>query len=496
MGVKNGNQYVDRLKQMKRNVYVRGKTVSRDDPLFSSALSITRLTFDAAFSDAYRPLVVTKSHLLGEEINRFNHLHQSPEDLLRKQEMVRALAPLAGGCIQRCMSNDVLNALGIVTKEIDEAKGTEYHDRFLQYIKEYQKNDLIAAGCQTDAKGDRSKRPHQQADPDLYLRIVEKRRDGIVVQGAKMHSTIAAYVDELLVIPTRALTPQDEDWAVAFAIPADAEGVKLITRVTAPRGRIECKAPYCDTAGWADSVTIFDHVFVPNERVFMCGEWEFGARLALLFANYHRHSYTGCKPGVTDIIMGACALAAEYSGVGNAPHIRDEITELMVIAELVYASGIAASVKAKRTSSGIWEPAFLYSNTGRYLAGKNIYHEYDTLTSIAGGLPATLPFEEDWLNPETKSYLEKYMMRNPEVTADRQHKLFRFISDFSCSAVGGVMQYAGVHGGGSPIMELIGIRSQYDLESRKKLVRHLAGIEEYDIETKKQLARRLAHLDD
>jgi len=342
----------------------------------------------------------------------------------------------------------------------------------------YQKNDLVAAGAQTDTKGDRSKRPHEQVDPDLYLHMVGKRKGGIIVSGAKIHNTIGSYADEILVIPTRALTSEEGEWAVAFAIPADTEGIKFISRVTTPRPRYELKCPYADVAGWNDSFTIFDNVFVPEDRIFMCGEWEFGARLALLFANFHRHSYTGCKPGVTDVVMGACALAAEYNGVSKAPHITNEITELMVIAELIYATGIASAVKSRCTSSGIYEPAFVYSNAGRYLAGKNIYHEYETLCAISGGLPATLPHEGDWLNAETKGYLEKYIMRNPKISAESQHRLWRFISDLTCSAVGGVVQYAGVHGGGSPIMELIGIRGSYDLESRKQLVKYLAGIKD------------------
>jgi 4-hydroxyphenylacetate 3-monooxygenase/4-hydroxybutyryl-CoA dehydratase/vinylacetyl-CoA-Delta-isomerase len=210
----------------------------------------------------------------------------------------------------------------------------------------------------------------------------------------------------------------------------------------------------------------------------MCGEWEFAGRLALTFAGFHRHSYCGCKPAVTDIILGATALAAEYNGVDKAPHIVDELTELMIIGELVYASGIAAAARAQKTSSGIYTPKFMYSNTGRYLAGINIYHEYDVLASIAGGLPSTLPPEEDWLNPETGPDLEKYISRKPGVSAEKLHRLYRFISDYSCSAMGGWALYAGVHGGGSPVMEKIGIRSEYDLESKKKIARYLAGIEE------------------
>lgn len=473
--MRSSEQYVERLKQMKPNVYIGGRRISRDDPILAPGINTIRVTFDVTTDEELKDLVTVESHILKERINRYTHVHQSTEDLLAKLEMTRRLCRKVGGCIQRCMASDALNAIGVVSKEIDDAKGTDYHQRFLKFLEYYQKNDLVGNAAQTDVKGDRSKRPHQQVDPDLYLRVVAKRADGIVVRGAKAHNSIAPYADELLVLPTRALTKEEGDWAVAFAIPADTEGVKLICRATAPRPRIKYHAPY-NRFGLADSLTVFDDVFVPWERVFMCGEWEFAGRLALLFANYHRHSYCGCKPAVTDIIMGATALVAEYNGVGNAPHIRDELAELMAIAELVYAAGIAAAVQGRRTSSGIYEPASLYSNAGRYLAGKNIYHEYEILASAAGGLPATLPYEEEFINPETAAYLEKYIMRKPDVLPEQQHRLFRFISDFSCSAIAGVWQYAGVHGGGSPIMEKIGLRSVYDLESRKELVRHLAGI--------------------
>lgn len=475
MTIKTADEYRERLKGMKPNVYVGGQRIQRDDPILTPCINTVAYTFDAAADPQFQDLVVTTSHLTGEKINRFTNVNTSVDDLLKKQEMVRALCHRVGGCIQRCMATDTINAMGVVSKEIDDAKGTEYHKRFLEFLKYYQENDLVGSTSQSDAKGDRSKRPHQQVDPDLYLRVIEKRKDGIIVRGAKNHITMGPYVDEHLVIPTRTLTKEESDWAVAFAIPADADGIKNITRTTSPRPRVELKAPY-NQYGVAESVVVFDDVFIPWERVFMCGEWEFGGRLALTFADFHRHSYCGCKPGITDIIMGATSLVAEYNGVGNAPHIRDELTELTIIAELAYAAGIAASVKAHRTSSGIYEPAFLYSNCGRYLTGVNVYHEYDLLTSIAGGLPSTLPFEQEWLNPETGPYLEKYIMRNPEISAEKQHRLFRFISDFSCSASSGWAQYAGVHGGGSPIMEKIGIRSQYDLEAKKDIAKYLAGI--------------------
>ena len=473
------SDYQKKLFGMRKNVYMHGKLVGRDDPTLVRGQNIIKITFDAALSDdpEIREVATATSHLTGKTINRFTHIYQSPEDLLNKQKMIRKLGEQAGGCVQRCMGCDALNAIYVTSKEVDDKHGTDYHERFKKYLAWYQDNDLVGNAGQTDVKGDRSKRPSEQEDPDLYLRIVEQCKDGIVVSGCKAHNTIAPYADEIIVVPTRALRDADKDWAVSFAVPADAEGVYLINRPSFPDGRIELKAPY-NEYGISDTFSVFDNVFVPNDRIFMCGEADFGGRLALAFANNHRFSYCGCKPAITDVFIGATALVAEYNGVGKAPHIQDELANLMATAELVYAAGIAASITSSVTPSGAREPNFLYSNCGRYHAGTNIMHEYDVLMAVAGGMPATLPFEGDWLNPVTKGFLEKYMMRNPKISAENQHRLFRFINDFTVSSWCGMEQYAGIHGGGSPIMEKIGIRSNYDLESKKRIVKWLAGIVE------------------
>lgn len=468
-------EYRERLKGMRPNVYHNGEQISRDHPALAPGLNVVSLTFDAASDPELRELVTTTSHLTGQTINRFTHIHQSPNDLMNKQEMTRRLCQKTGGCIQRCMGIDALNALSVITKEVDNLTGANYHERFLAYLRYFQENDLVGCCAQTDVKGDRSKRPHQQIDPDLYLHIVERKAGGIVVRGAKANITIAAYSDEIIALPTRFLTPEEGDWAVAFVIPADSPGVKLITRATSLRSREHLGAPMANY-GAADSIVVFDNVFVPWERVFLCGEHQAAGLLAALFATYHRHSYTGCKPATTDLMMGAGALAAEFNGVGKASHVRDKLADLIAVAELVYAAGIAAAVKSTRYASGTYVPDFVFTNVGRYHAGTHLYHEYETVADLAGGLPATLPPERDWFNPETQPYLEKYIMRNPTVSAENQHRLFRALSDVLCSSVGGVMQVAGIHGGGSPIMERIAITQQYNLESKKNLFKRLAGI--------------------
>jgi 4-hydroxyphenylacetate 3-monooxygenase/4-hydroxybutyryl-CoA dehydratase/vinylacetyl-CoA-Delta-isomerase len=373
------------------------------------------------------------------------------------------------------MGIDAMNALYVATHEIDQKKGTDYHQRFHKYLNYFQENDISACCAQTDVKGNRKLRPHEQADPDLYLRVIEKRSDGIIINGAKAHITMAAIAEEIIVVPTRVMTKEERDWAVAFAIPSDAEGIKLVTLGKYPPKRKKLLAPF-PTYGSSDSMVIFDHVFVPNDRIFMCGEWEFAGRLALLFALYHRHSYTGCKPAVTDIIMGMAALLAEYMDIENASHIRKNLVDLISIAELVFAAGLAGAYCAHKTSSGAWEPNIIYCNVGRRHAGMNIYAEYEKLCEVAGGLCATLPMEGDFYHNDIKELLNKYIMRRADISAENQHRLYRLVSDYIVSAQGASKLISGVHGGGSPIMEEIALYWNYDIEEKKRIAKNLAGI--------------------
>jgi aromatic ring hydroxylase len=259
------------------------------------------------------------SQLIGEEINRFAHLPRNPYDLMQKQKMIRLAVRRVGGCLHRCMGHDAINALAICTKEIDEAKGTDYHGRFLAYLKEYQRNDWDGCCAQTDSKGDRMKRPSEQPNPDAYVHVVEERKDGIVVSGVKMSITQVAYADEMFVLPTRALMEDDRAFAVAFVLPADWEGVHLITRPVWHRERTTPGAsPFCRYGVSIRSWSSYN-VFVPKQRVFMCGEWSSAGASPFCSRYSHRHSYSGCKPGVSDILCGTTALAAEANNIQKEP---------------------------------------------------------------------------------------------------------------------------------------------------------------------------------
>lgn len=470
-------EFLGRLRRMRDNIYMGGKLVKRDNSQLMPGLRVIMLTYDLAADPQYKGLFTAISHLDGKEINRFTHIQQSSEDLMKKQDMTRIGVHRTGFCIQRCMGIDAMNALSVVTKEVDEEKGTEYHQRFIEYLKYWQKNDITAACAQTDVKGNRKLRPHQQADPDHYVRIVEKRKDGVIIRGAKNHITMASQADEIVVVPTRTLTREEGDWAIAFAIPADAKGVKLVNRAVAPRAREHLTSPLSEL-GCSDCFVIFEDTFVPWERVFLAGETEFAGRLALMFALYHRHSYCGCKPGVTDIMMGFTALVAEYHGLEKAQHIQHKIAEMIGVGELIYAAGIAAAVRSEKSSSGTQIPNNIFANVGRRLAGENIYHEHNILADISGGIPATLPFEEDFFAEETKDLLNKYIIHNERIPAENQHRCYRAISDIICSSFGGWSQIVGVHGGGSPIMETIALLTNYDLDKKKEIAKYIAGIKD------------------
>ena len=473
-------QYVEDLKKMKPNIYIGKEKVDRTDPRIRGGINIVRETFDRAHDAEWEELCTATSHLTGNKINRFTHIHQSEEDLLKKQKMTRLLCHRTGGCIQRCMGIDALNALSVITYEMDEALGTDHYERFKKFMEYFQENDLIASSAQTDAKGDRLKRPHEQVDPDQYLRVIETREDGIVVRGCKINITNTPYADEMIVVPCRYMGPEDNDYAVAFALPADWEGVKLLTRPAWVRESEIIDSP-ASKLGDCETFIIFDDVFVPNERVFLNGHGDprqtpYAGFLALMFAHYHRHSYTGCKPAVSEVIASAAALVAEYNGIERASHAQDKLSHLIGTAELVFAAGESSAKHSEKAPSGTQVPDEILTNAGRRLAGEMIYEEYKILADLSGGIIATLPYEASFTSEEVGELAMKYLKRNPRVKPEYIYRCFKGIEALAVSDLAGLMQVAGLHGGGSPQMETITMMMRYDLEKLKDISKYLFGI--------------------
>lgn len=477
--LKTSAEYRQRLSKMRNNVYLHGKLTSRDNAEFEGGKEIIGLTFDLAFDPHWEKMLTATSSISGQTINRYCHIFQSPEDMLQKLTVTRLFTHYAGRCIQRCMGVDALNGFSVATYDIDKRYGTEYYKRFLKYLEYFEKNCLVASCAMTDVKGNRRLRPSEQPDPDMYLHIVERKSDGIIVRGCKAHNTMTAYADEILVTPTRTLTKDEKDWAVGFAIPADCEGIKIVATAEGGKGLLHKRLTGpIDTYGQADSLTIFDNVFVPWDRVFLCAETDYALALAMGFARCHRHSYCGCKPALVDLMLGAASLIAKYNGVQAAPHIRSKLTELATNSELIYAAGIASALNGERFPNGAYLPDEIYSNVGRYFAAQQVMNWLHMLIDIAGGLSQTLVDEDQYLSDELKPYIKKYYVGDDKYNADDRYRLLRYIKDLAHGCYGEISPGGDIHGGGSPEMYRMAIWRNTDVEYYEDMIKRIIGITE------------------
>ena len=476
--MRTAEQYYDSLRQMSPAAYVLGDKVAdfTAHPLIKGQVAAVAQTYALAHDPEGRKLLVAHSDLIGEEVSRFTRLYESTDDLLTKVKMLKFLSQRTGTCYMRCTGMDAINATGVVTFEVDKKHGTGYHERFLEHLKYLQRNDLVVWSGVTDVKGDRSLRPSAQPDPDMYLHIVDQTKDGIVVRGAKAHQSGSLCAHEGLILPTREMREGDKDYAVCFATPVDAEGIIHVYG----RGTLEERALEAVDLGNVEyskfcPLVIFNNVFVPWERVFLCGEYEFAGQLVRTFGDYHRHSHGGGKCGVGDILVGAAAAIAEYNGVPSASHVNAKLVEMIKTAETMYGCCLAASVEARKSDSGIYLVDSVLANTSKLYEGKEYHEVIRLLVEIAGGLVADLPSEKDLHNPEIGHLIEKYMKGAADVPVEDRMRMFRLIEKLAFETRDIV---SNIHGGGSPEAHRMTLLRDTDLEPKKKLARKLAGIKE------------------
>lgn len=479
--MKTPEQYEESLRQLKLKVYLQGELVENpvDHPIIRPSLNSVKATYELAQQAEYEDLMTATSHLTGKKINRFCHLHRSTEDLVKKVKMQRLLGQKTGSCFQRCVGMDAINAVDSVTFEMDQKLGTKYHERFTQFLFKLQEEDWVVDGAMTDPKGDRGLAPSKQSDPDLYLHVVEKREDGIVVRGAKAHQTGAINSHWIVVMPTISMGKDDSNYAVSFAAPADAEGIFYIYgRQSSDNRKLE--AGDIDVGnkkfGGHEALMVFDNVFVPWENVFMCGESEFCGVLVERFAGYHRQSYGGCKVGVGDVLIGATALAAEYNGVQKASHIKDKLIEMVHLNETLYASGIACSAEGSKTASGNYLVDLLLANVCKLNVTRFPYEITRLAEDIAGGLMVTMPSEKDLRHPEIGKVVEKYFKGVSQVPTEHRMRILRLIENITLGTAAVGYRTESMHGAGSPQAQRIMISRQSNMEQKKSLAKAIAGI--------------------
>lgn len=483
MALKTPQQYLDDLRSKKINLYMFGEKIENyvDHPVIRPSINAMAMTYKLALEPEYEELMTAVSNLTGNKVNRFTHLHQSNDDLVKKVKMQRLLGQKTGCCFQRCVGMDAFNAVFSTTFEMDTKCQTAYHQRFVDYLKYVQENDLVVDGCMTDARGDRAKGPGEQADPDAYLRIVERREDGIVVRGCKLHQTGMINSHEILVMPNNSLKENEEDWAVCFAVPLDAPGmVYVYGRQSCDTRKLEQNSIDVGNMhfGGQEVMTIFENVFVPWERVFMNGETEFTTMLVERFAGYHRQSYGGCKVGLGDALIGAAQAIAEYNGASRASHVKDKIVEMCHLNETLYSCGIACSAEGQKTAAGNYQIDLLLANICKQNITRFPYEIARLAQDIAGGSLVTMPSAQDFDHPEVGPLVKKYMAGKADVPVEWRQRMLRLIESITMGSVAVAYLTESMHGAGSPQAQRIMITRLIDLKQRKSMAEKLCGVQE------------------
>jgi 4-hydroxybutyryl-CoA dehydratase / vinylacetyl-CoA-Delta-isomerase len=479
--LKTPEEYLESIKRPV-NLYMFGEKVEKfwENPIVKPSINTVMKIYELAQMDEYKDLMTARSHLTGEIINRFTHIHQSVDDLIKKVQMQRLLGRKTSCCFQRCVGFDTANALYSITYEMDKKYNTNYHERFKKYWIEVQNQDLMVDGAMTDTKGDRSKRPKDQPDPDAYLHVVEENEKGIIVRGAKVHQTGFLNSHRAIVMPTLRLREGEEPYAVSFGIDTNAKGITMIY------GRQSCDTRKIEEGkldignfkyGGQEIFVVFDDVFVPKEHIFMKGEIEFSGELVNRFAGFHRQSYGGCKVGVGDVLIGAAALVSEYNGTENASHIRDKLVEMTHLNETLYSCGIACSSLGFQRDAGNYEMDMLLANVCKQNVTRFPYEIGRLAEDIAGGMICTMPSEADLKSQEVGHLIEKYLTTCEGLCAEDRYKVLRFIENLTMGVASVSYRTESMHGAGSPQAQRIMISRQANLEDKKDLVKKILNIE-------------------
>jgi len=472
--------YINSLRGRNMRVFLFGEQIDEpvDHPVIRPSINALAATYTLAQEDT--DLAVARSPYTDGPVNRFLHIAENANDLVMKGRMQKKLGQQTGTCFQRCVGLDALNALHSVTYDCDEAHGTPYHQRFLNFLKQVQKKNQVIGGAMTDAKGDRSKAPYEQTEADVYLHIVDRNDEGVFVSGVKCHQTGCINSHWLVVMPTIRLGEQDRDFAIVGAIPAHAAGITYI------HGRQSCDTRALEpgdidagnaTFGGQEAMIVFDNVFIPTERVFMDGEVEFAAPLVERFTTYHRCSYI-CKTGVGDVLIGAAAEIAEMNGVSKASHIRDKLIEMTHLNETIRSSALASAHEGREMKSGVWINDEMLANVCKQNVTRFPYEIARIAQDLAGGLMVTLPSEQDLEHEEVGPLIRKLLVGRDGVDVVDRMRILRLIENITLgrNAVGYLTE--SMHGAGSPQAQRIQIARGMQVDEKRGFARKLAGVEE------------------
>lgn len=475
MGLITADQYKESLNDG-REVYYKGERVenvaTHDD--LGVCVDVMAIDYEMAEHPDTRDLAVMKDPVTGEEISRYYYKPQNAEDLLKAHELIVKATELGDGYIPLAhdIGADALNAIHITANMMGNQ---DYIDRIERYRKELQEKDLATCAGVTCVKGDRMLRPSDpaQVHPDFYVRVVDRNRKGIVVRGAKIHITGAAYCNDIFVVPCRAMTEADKDYAVAFAIAANTKGIKQVCRpFTSHISPLEWPNTR-PVRVHTDSFIIFDDVLVPWERVFLCGEWKYAAPMVYNFALMHRRTGCAYRIPLSEQLLGVAVAIAQYNGISDAPHVKEKLTDLVIYLETLKSLSKTACYDFVMRG-GIAVPNPIATNMAKYHFAHHYHDVVKSIQDLAGGLLVTAPTYKDYQRPELREAIEKYLVGNRNVSAENRLRMFDLIRRITKADLETIC----LHGEGSPIAERMTIymEAQKVMNDCRKLVEEIAQI--------------------
>ncbi|MFH1138840.1 MAG: 4-hydroxyphenylacetate 3-hydroxylase N-terminal domain-containing protein [Pseudomonadota bacterium] len=475
MGLMTAEKYLESLNDG-RVVYYKGEKIENvaAHPHLGACARTMAVDFDLAEDPKYHDLATVEDPELGQRVSRYYYKPKTAEDLLKAADLIVTSTALADGMIPLAhdIGADALNAFSITAAA---AGNRDYIDRVENFRTYLKKNDLTTCAAVTDVKGDRMLRPSdpRQSHPDYYLRVVEKNSKGIVVRGAKMHITGAAYCHEILAVPCRAMSEADADYAVAFAVPANAKGLTQICRPF-KSGYSGLEFP-CDRPWYihTDSLIIFDDVLVPWDRVFLCGEWKLAAPMVYNFALMHRRTGVAYRIPMSEQLVGLAAAIADYHGVSDAPHVREKLTDAVIYLETLRSLSKSACLDFV-THADMAVPNPMTTNIAKYHFAHGYHDMVKIIEDLAGGALVTSPTYKDYQLPELKGYIDKYMGAKADVSAENRMRMLDLIRRL----IPAERETICLHGEGSPMAERMTIfmEGRRTLAECRKLVEKLAGI--------------------
>ncbi|MFH1220668.1 MAG: 4-hydroxyphenylacetate 3-hydroxylase N-terminal domain-containing protein [Candidatus Eisenbacteria bacterium] len=482
MPLKSPEEYVRSVKARKpMDVWFRGEKMK--DPVTHPALKPSLETMKKMYQLAHHPkfkdMLTTTSHLTGKVCNFYTSPLMSQADAMRKTRLARAMGEVLGCCTFRCTGSEAISGLYPITYEIEKATGTKYHERLKKWLARIQEEDLTVTAALTDPKGDRKLKPHEQKDPDMYLHVVEKRKDGIVIRGAKLNQTGVVLAHEVVILPTTAVGEEGKVYAVACAVPVDSPGMKYVL------GRFPIDLRFGDDETemvdvgkkFADhqAMLIVDNVFVPWDRVFMCEEWQFTGRFLEYFTAVHRLTAGACKSGGLSLLLGATKLAADSINVGRIGHVMSKFAEMGISAETLYSMSLAAGVEGFQHESGAWIPNSLIAHSTKFQATLIPSNALRYAREIMSGIGETAPSAKDLANAEIGPMIEKYLAPAKEgMTTEDRLRVLRLIENLTRGTNWSAMA---IHGGGNTEASRLMALRHMNLEKLAKIAEVACGID-------------------